>query len=163
MPDQSKHGPHARIFVSIMSPVALECQSAAWQAAENERAKLSAVFAQTPGAIAVFEGPDHIFTMANPAYLSQFFGRWQDLIGKSVRAAVPEAVEQGFEKLLDQVYQTGQPYIGTETPIDLLPPNGKFRKFHINKVIRSFCQKKLMATKCSVLSVVKIFVAQTAI
>ncbi len=104
------------------------------QIAENERAKLSAVFAQTPGAIAVFEGSDHIFTMANPAYVSQFFGGRKDLIGKSVRAAVPEAVEQGFEKLLDHVYQTGEPYIGTETPIDLLQPDGKVRKFHINLV-----------------------------
>ncbi len=104
------------------------------QVAEHERAKLSAVFAQTPGAIAVFEGPDHIFTMANPAYLSQFFGGRQDLIGKSVRTAVPEAVEQGFGKLLDDVYQTGKPYIGTEMPIDLLQPDGKLRKFHLNLV-----------------------------
>lgn len=104
------------------------------QIAENERAKLAAVFAQTPGAIAVFEGPDHVFTMANPAYLSQFFGGRQDLIGQSVRAAVPEAVEQGFEKLLNNVYRTGEPYIGTETPIDLLQPDGKMRKFHLNLV-----------------------------
>ncbi len=104
------------------------------QIAENDRAKLAALFAQTPGAIAVFEGPDHIFTMANPAYLSQFFGGRQDLIGRSVRAAVPEAVEQGFEKLLNNVYQTGEPYIGTETPIDLLQPDGKLKKFHLNLV-----------------------------
>ncbi len=104
------------------------------QIAENERAKLSAVFAQTPGAMAVFEGPDHIFAMANPAYLSQFFGGRQDLIGKSVRAAVPEAVEQGFKILLDQVYQTGEPYIGTEMPIDLLQPDGELRKFYLNLV-----------------------------
>ena len=104
------------------------------QVAEQERAKLSAVFAQAPSAIAVFEGPDHIFTMANPAYLSQFFGGRQDLIGKSVRAAVPEAVEQGFGKLLDEVYRTGKPYIGTEMPIDLLQPDGKIRKFHLNLV-----------------------------
>ncbi len=104
------------------------------QVAENERAKLSAVFAQTPGAIAVLEGPDHIFTIANSAYVSQFFGGRQDLIGKSVRAAVPEAVEQGFGKLLDDVYQTGKPYIGTEMPIDLLQPDGNIRKFHLDFV-----------------------------
>ena len=104
------------------------------QVAENERAKLAAVFAQTPGAIAVFEGPDHIFTMANSAYLLQFFGGRQDLIGKSVRAAVPEAVEQGFGELLDNVYQTGKPFIGTEMPIDLLQAYGKIRKFHLDLV-----------------------------
>ena len=108
------------------------------QIAEHERAKLSAVFAQSPAAMAVFEGPDHIFAMANPAYLSQFFGGRQDLIGKSVRAAVPEAVEQGFNKLLDHVYQTGEPYIGTEMPIDLLQPDGKIRKFHLNLVYQPF-------------------------
>ncbi len=104
------------------------------QTAERERAKLSEVFAQTPGAVAVFEGPDHIFSMANPAYVSQFFGGRLDLIGKSVSTAVPEAVEQGFKKLLDHVYQTGEPYIGTEMPIDLFQPDGKIRKFHLNLV-----------------------------
>ena len=107
------------------------------QVAEKERAKLAALFVQTPGAIAVFEGPDHIFTMANPAYLSQFFGGRQDLIGKSVRAAVPEAVEQGYEKLLDRVYQTGEPYIGMERPIDLLQRDGTMRKFHLNLVYQA--------------------------
>ncbi len=102
--------------------------------AEQERAKLSAVFAQAPSAIAVFEGPDHIFTMANPTYLSQFFGGRQDLVGKSVRAAVPEAVEQGFGKLLDDVYQTGKPYIGSEVPIDLLQPDGEIRKFYLDLI-----------------------------
>ena len=104
------------------------------QIADNERAKLSTVFAQTPSAMAVFEGPDHVFTMANPTYLSQFFGGRQDLIGQSVHAAVPEAVEQGFEKLLNTVYQTGVPYIGTEVPIELLQPDGKMKKFHLNLV-----------------------------
>ncbi len=104
------------------------------QIAENERAKLASIFAQSPGAIAVFEGPNHVFTMANPAYVTQFFGGRQDLIGQSVSKAVPEAVEQGFEKLLNTVYQTGVPYIGIETPIDLLQPDGKMRKFHLNLV-----------------------------
>ncbi len=108
------------------------------QIAEDDSAKLSAVFAQSPAAMTVFEGPDHIFAMANPAYLSQFFGGRQDLIGKSVRVAVPEAVEQGFKKLLDHVYQTGETYIGTEMPIDLLQPDGKIKKFHLNLVYQPF-------------------------
>jgi PAS domain S-box-containing protein len=100
----------------------------------SEAHLLEAVFAQSPGAMAVFEGPDHIFTMANTAYLSQFFGGRQDLIGKTVRTAVPEVVEQGFVKLLDDVYQTGEPFIGNEMPIDLRQPDGTLRKFHLNLV-----------------------------
>jgi hypothetical protein len=37
-------------------------------AEERERAKLSAVFAQAPVGIALLEGPEHVFAIANPVY-----------------------------------------------------------------------------------------------
>ena len=80
------------------------------QALSRERQHLHELFEQAPGFIAALSGPDYVFTMANAAY-RQVVGR-SDLIGKPVRDALPEVVEQGFIDLLDHVYQTGKPFVG---------------------------------------------------
>lgn len=76
---------------------------------DYERRQLRSLFQQAPGIMASVTGPDHIFDMANAAYC-KFVGR-DDLIGKSVNDAMPEIAEQGFIRLLDQVYTTGEPFI----------------------------------------------------
>jgi signal transduction histidine kinase len=43
----------------------------------------------------------------------------RDLIGKSIRDAVPEAEGQGFIALLDEVYRSGKAFVGRRTPIHL--------------------------------------------
>ncbi|WP_243368710.1 PAS domain-containing protein [Microvirga solisilvae] len=80
------------------------------QSLSKERQHLQELFEQAPGFIAALSGTDHVFTMANAAY-RQVVGR-NDLIGKSVREALPEVVEQGFIGLLDRVHQTGEPFVG---------------------------------------------------
>ena len=65
----------------------------------------------------VLLGPDHIFERANDRYYEVLARR--DIIGKPVRAAVPEVEGQGFFEILDLVYQTGEPFVGTEMPITL--------------------------------------------
>jgi PAS domain S-box-containing protein len=103
-------------------------------AAERERAKLSAVFAQAPVGIALLEGPEHVFAMANPVYFSLLFGEPRDFVGKPVREAVPESVSQGFVALLDRVYSTGEPFVGDEMPLDLIQKDGTFQRFYLNFV-----------------------------
>ncbi|MDI1273019.1 PAS domain-containing protein [Polaromonas sp.] len=78
------------------------------QRAEQER--LQTLFSQAPGFVAVMRGPDHVFEIANHAYL-QLTG-FREVIGKPVAEALPEVVEQGFVALLDQVFATGEPYVG---------------------------------------------------
>jgi PAS domain S-box-containing protein len=78
------------------------------QRAEQER--LQTLFSQAPGFVAVTRGPDHVFEIANHAYL-QLTG-FRDVIGKPVAEALPEVVEQGFVALLDKVLATGEPYVG---------------------------------------------------
>lgn len=77
---------------------------------EVERERLNELYQQTPAFIAVLRGPEHIFERANPPYL-QLVGH-RDIIGKSVRDALPEIGTQGFLELLDDVYRTGKPFIG---------------------------------------------------
>ncbi|WP_315761112.1 PAS domain-containing protein [Sphingomonas sp. Y38-1Y] len=76
------------------------------QRAEIER--LTELFQQSPGAVALLEGPDHRFVMANDSYL-ELVGR-REIIGRGVRDALPEVVEQGFAELLDNVRATGKTY-----------------------------------------------------
>ncbi len=76
------------------------------------------LFKQAPGFIAFLSGPDHVYEMVNDEYIKMAGGR--DVIGKSMREALPELAEQGYDKLLDQVYATGEPYIGKHVRI-LLP------------------------------------------
>lgn len=65
---------------------------------------------QAPGFTAVLRGPSHVFEMANAAYLRLVGHR--DIIGKTVREALPEIARQQFPSLLDKVYDTGQPFVG---------------------------------------------------
>ncbi|MBH0236268.1 hybrid sensor histidine kinase/response regulator [Methylobrevis albus] len=73
----------------------------------EERAYLRSLFEQAPGFMAVLLGPDHVFDIANEPYL-QLVGH-RELIGRTVREALPEIEGQGFFELLDLVMQTGQP------------------------------------------------------
>jgi PAS domain S-box-containing protein len=82
-----------------------------------ERDLLSQMFEQAPGMMVMLRGPEHVFELANPSYRQLMGGR--DLIGKTIREALPELTDQGFFDLLDDVFQTGRPFIGHAVPIRL--------------------------------------------
>ncbi len=75
---------------------------------------LRSILGQAPVAIAVFRGPDHLFQIANAHYLELIGNR--EVIGASARAALPELEGQGLFELLDSVYASGDPFVGTEVP-----------------------------------------------
>ncbi|MFB6240967.1 MAG: PAS domain-containing protein, partial [Gemmatimonadota bacterium] len=81
------------------------------------RTRLAGLFLQSPSFMAVTRGEEHVFVNANPAYREMVGDR--ELIGRSVREAFPELEEQGFIDLLDRVYETGEPYVGSEEPARL--------------------------------------------
>jgi signal transduction histidine kinase len=76
--------------------------------AKLERKRLSEVFMQTPAAIAVLEGPTHVFTVSNPLYRELIGGR--SVVGMPVRDALPEIAGQGLFEVLDRVYETGETF-----------------------------------------------------
>ena len=80
----------------------------------NEREHLRSLFNQSPGFVAVLMGPKYVFEMVNEAYY-QIVGH-RELIGKSVWEAIPEAAGQGYEALLDKVYQTGESWRARAMP-----------------------------------------------
>ena len=98
------------------------------QELDVERHRLQRVFERAPAFIATLRGPDHVFEMANPPYY-QLVGH-RDIVGKPVREALPEVVEQGFIDLLDKVYSTGEPFVGDEVSIHLQPEPGSALEEH---------------------------------
>jgi PAS domain S-box-containing protein len=80
-------------------------------AAETER--LRGMFDKAPGFMALFEGPQHVFSLANDSYLNLIGRQSQDsVLGRSVREALPEIAGQGFFELLDECYRSGNPHRG---------------------------------------------------
>ena len=95
---------------------------AANQAISAESKLLRDMFKQAPGFIGILAGPGHHFILANDAYERLVGGR--SLVGLTVAEALPEVVDQGFIDLLDEVYRTGEPYVGTNMPVSLRQQDG---------------------------------------
>ena len=85
--------------------------------ARVQQALLGQILGQVPAAIATLTGPEHRYAFFNEPYQALVAGR--SVLGQTVAEALPEVVEQGFISLLDQVYSSGQPFIGTETLVML--------------------------------------------
>lgn len=85
------------------------------QQAVQDVERLGQLFQQAPGFMALLRGPDHVFELANPAYI-KLVGRG-DLLGRSVRTAFPDVEGQGFFELLDGVFRSGQAYSVLGAPI----------------------------------------------
>jgi signal transduction histidine kinase len=80
-----------------------------------ERSRLAYVFQNAPAFLAVMRGADHTFELVNQAYYRLVGHR--DVIGRTVLDALPEIRDQGFIELLDNVLQTGEPFIGKQLPV----------------------------------------------
>ncbi len=76
------------------------------------------LFEQAPGFITILGGPEHRFEFVNNAYKRKFGER--NYLGHSIREVFPELEGQGYYERLDEVLRTGQRFVGTATPIDLV-------------------------------------------
>ena len=70
--------------------------------------RLGFMFDRAPSFMALLRGPEHVFEIANPAYLDIVGDR--PIIGLSVADALPDAAAQGYVDILDRVYESGLPY-----------------------------------------------------
>ena len=87
------------------------------RARQTEIERWKEVFRQAPAPIALLRGPHHVYEAVNEAY-ARLVGQ-RELIGKTVDAALEEVEGQGFVQLLDGVYRTGEPFIGTGVKLKL--------------------------------------------
>ena len=78
---------------------------------QDERVRLRQMYEQSPSFMALLDGPEHRFVLANAAY-QKLVGR-RDLIGRTLAEALPDAVGQGHLDLLDDVFSSGKAYTAT--------------------------------------------------
>ena len=108
----------------------LRREQEALKLSELEREKLRSLFLQAPAIVTIQRGPDHVFELVHPM-MCQILGD-RDFLGKPMREVIPEAVEQGFVGLLDDVYRTGEPYTGNDTFVVITTPNGDQREAYFD-------------------------------
>ena len=85
------------------------------RASERQRQFLGDLFMQVPAGIAVLDGPEHIFALANPVFQAMVGAR--TLIGERFTDALPELRDQAFLRILDEVYRTGIAYVASEVAV----------------------------------------------
>ncbi|MCD2519696.1 response regulator [Massilia sp. G4R7] len=83
---------------------------------------LNTLFGQAPSFMAVLAGPDHVYELANESYLRLVQHR--QVLGKPIRAALPELAGQGIYELLDRVYRDGEPFHGRNIDVQLDSADG---------------------------------------
>jgi PAS domain S-box-containing protein len=86
---------------------------------------------QAPGFYAFLAGPDHVFELANRAYVHMVGDR--PLIGRSVREALRE-IDPRFFAMLDGVYATGETVAGHAEPVQLRDADGSQRQIYVDFV-----------------------------
>ncbi|GAA4390126.1 hypothetical protein GCM10023186_38020 [Hymenobacter koreensis] len=89
----------------------------------QERETFYQIFEQTPACIALLRGPEHRFEYVNAAYQQLFPGR--QLLGLPLRKALPETEAQGFVAWMNNVYQTGETFFGTEILLTIDQADGQ--------------------------------------
>jgi PAS domain S-box-containing protein len=103
----------------------------------NERNQFFNMFEKAPSAIGMLTGADHRFVMANPLYLLST--KKTDIIGKTVAEVFPEIKDQGFIEILDHVYRTGEPYVGTEILAQInVTGKDEMTDFYMNLIYQSY-------------------------
>ena len=104
---------------------------------ENKKDQFYEMLLKAPSAIGMLKGENHVFEMANPLYF-QLTGK-RNVIGKTVAEVLPELVEQGFLKMLDYVYETGESYSGTEMLLRVdREGNGKLTDLYIDFIFQAY-------------------------
>ncbi len=79
---------------------------------ERNAEMLQNLYLNAPAYVATLNGPTHIYDLVNPSYQNLFGSR--EITGKPILEALPELKGQGFDKLLDNVYNTGEIFVGNE-------------------------------------------------
>src|SRR5205085_7417693 len=99
---------------------------------ENER--LQRMFDLAPGFMAMVEGDDHCFVVANRAFHHLVGDR--DLVGKAVANALPEFAGQGFVEALDKVALSGEPFVGRAMPLRVAGMDGSPERMFVDLVFQ---------------------------
>jgi hypothetical protein len=103
-------------------------------ACRSEHERLQLMFEQAPGFIALVEGPEHRFALANEAF-SDLVGK-RALIDKAIAEALPEFAEQGIDEILDGVAYSGEPFVGRGMSLRVRRQDGSVEEVLVDLVFQ---------------------------
>ena len=86
---------------------------------EESENNLRNIILQSPVAMCILRGKDHVIEIANERMLKLWGKSSEELVGKPVFIGLPEVKDQGFEQLLGNVYHTGETYKAYGVPVNL--------------------------------------------
>lgn len=75
---------------------------------EESENNLRNLILKAPVAMCIFRGPNYIVEIVNDRMLESWDKTQKEVLNKPIEEALPEAMGQGFEDLLDKVYTTGE-------------------------------------------------------
>src|SRR5918995_2001348 len=102
--------------------------------ADGERERLSRMFRQAPGFMALLEGSDHRFAMANPAFYDLVGQR--DLDRQAVADVLPELVQQGFVEMLDEAAASREAVVARGMPLKIERTRDKTEELYVDFVFQ---------------------------
>jgi PAS domain S-box-containing protein len=97
---------------------------------EDSEERFRSIVEQSPMAIGLLRGRDMVVELGNDA-IFQVWGKTRDIIGKGLLDALPEIRDQIFMSILQEVYDTGQPFYGTGV-LAQLERNGRLEDTYFN-------------------------------
>jgi PAS domain S-box-containing protein len=110
----------------------LAAQQAAQQAAETER-RFRALVEQAPVAITLTRGPEVVIESINAPML-RLMGKATaaEVLGRPIQEILPHLEREKVLDILKQVTATGQPYYGSEVPVQMPDATGALRAHYFN-------------------------------
>lgn len=90
------------------------------QKIEQSERNLRNMILQSPVAMCILMGPEHVVEVANDLIIELWGKTPEEVLHKPVFEGLPDAREQGLEQILDNVYNTGERFIGKERQVALL-------------------------------------------
>ncbi len=100
----------------------------------SSEARMRYMIDDAPVAIAVLAGPNFVVEQANQ-YILKIWGKTSSVIGKTVYDALPEIAGQGFFELLQNVFNSGEAFVGSEVPGNM-EYNGQLLQIFTNFVFK---------------------------
>ncbi|MBF4517896.1 PAS domain S-box protein [Flavobacterium sp. ANB] len=125
------------------------------QALKESNARFLNNIMQAPIAMCVFRGENHIVEIANEQMLQLWGTTGENVNNRPIFDALPETRNQYLETLLDNVYNTGEKFIGNEEPVRFIR-NGQVEETYIN-----FVYEALRETDGSISGIVAIAIEVT--
>jgi signal transduction histidine kinase len=90
----------------------------------ESEANLRDTILQSPVAMSILKGPDFVLEIANDR-MYELWGRTEaELLHKPIFEGLPEAMNQGYEDLLNGVFTTGEPFTAFGIPVTLPRTSG---------------------------------------